>query len=124
MIVVFSRIIILKKGKRMLNKGIRLSLLKEQVSQKVYRGKNVKKILWLLSLVLFLVLLVGCNSNIVVSPNITVEGEEIHTIGYVGSNAEPEVSAVSNIVILIASGSGMAIYILSHPLPLAIDIVT
>ncbi|OIJ14256.1 hypothetical protein BKP35_07075 [Anaerobacillus arseniciselenatis] len=50
----------------------------------------MKKILWLLSLVLFLVLLVGCNSNIVISPNITVEGEEIHIIGYIGSNAEPE----------------------------------
>lgn len=49
----------------------------------------MKNSFWLLSQVLFLVLLVGCKSDIKLSPNITVEGLEIHTIGYVGSNAEP-----------------------------------
>ncbi|WBL13155.1 hypothetical protein [Sutcliffiella sp. NC1] len=37
-----------------------------------------------------LFLLVGCNSDIVVSPNITVEGETISTIGYSGTSADTE----------------------------------
>lgn len=41
-------------------------------------------------LAISLILLVGCNSEITVSPNLTVEGETISTVGYSGSSADPE----------------------------------
>ncbi len=47
----------------------------------------MKKYCWLL---FFLLFLVGCNSTLVISSTISVEGEELPTIGYVGSNAEPD----------------------------------
>lgn len=41
-------------------------------------------------LAISLFLLVGCNSDIVVSPNITAEGETISTVGYSGTSVELE----------------------------------
>ncbi|QOY34678.1 hypothetical protein AWH56_018390 [Anaerobacillus isosaccharinicus] len=57
----------------------------------------MKKSLWLLSLLIITLMLVGCNSDIIISPNITVEGESVNYIGYVGSNAGPQGNNPPNI---------------------------
>lgn len=50
----------------------------------------MKKSLFLVSLLILTLMLVGCNSDIIISPDITVEGESVNYIGYVGSNAGPQ----------------------------------